>query len=92
MNIRNLLLASAATAVLAGCAGGETTQCTTEPRSAWQDADAFQQNLIDQGYKINAFKVTEGNCYEIYGFDPQQTKVEIYFNPVDGSVVKREEG
>jgi hypothetical protein len=76
----------------AGCAGEEQTQCTTEPRSAWQDADAFQQNLLDQGYRINEFKITDGNCYEIYGFDPQETKVEIYYNPVDGSVVKREEG
>jgi hypothetical protein len=83
---------AAALAALAGCAGEATTQCTTEPRSAWQDADAFQQNLLDQGYQINEFKITEGNCYEIYGFDPEQTKVEIYYNPVDGSVVKREEG
>ncbi len=92
MKPRHILVTSISIAALAGCAGGETIQCTTEPRSAWQDADQFQQNLTDQGYKINAFKVTEGNCYEIYGFDPDQTKVEIYFNPVDGSVVKREEG
>lgn len=77
---------------LAGCAGEEITQCTTEPQSAWQDAEAFQQNLQDQGYQVNEFKITEGNCYEIYGFDSEQNKVEIYFNPVDGSVVKREEG
>jgi hypothetical protein len=77
---------------LVGCAGEETTQCTTESRSAWQDPDTFQQALRDQGYQINEFKITEGNCYEIYGFDPEQTKVEIYYNPVDGSVVKREEG
>jgi len=90
MRIRPLLLPFAL-AALAGCAGDETTQCTTEPRSAWQDADAFQKNLLDQGYQINEFKITDGNCYEIYGFDPEQTKVEIYYNPVDGSVVKREE-
>ena len=87
-----LLFLSFGLVALAGCAGGEGTQCTTEPRSAWQDEGKFRQDLLDQGYKINEFKVTEGNCYEIYGFDPQQAKVEIYFNPVDGSVVKREEG
>ena len=91
MRSRTLLL-PLALATLAGCAGEPATQCTSEPRSAWQDADAFQQNLLDQGYQINEFKITEGNCYEIYGFDPEQTKVEIYFDPVDGSVVKREEG
>ena len=92
MKLHHMMFASISIAALAGCASEETTQCTTEPRSAWQDADAFQQNLIDQGYKINEFKVTEGSCYEIYGFDADETKVEIYFNPVDGSIVKREEG
>ena len=90
MKLRFLLLTSLATAAIAGCAGESTTECTTKPRSAWQDADEFQQNLIAQGYEINEFKVTEGNCYEIYGFDPDDTKVEIYFNPVDGSIVKSE--
>jgi hypothetical protein len=92
MKSRQLLLLPFALGLLGGCTGEEVTQCTTEPRSAWQDADSFQQNLLDQGYRINEFEITEGNCYEIYGFDPEQTKVEIYFDPVDGSVVKREEG
>lgn len=92
MYSRHILLVSVSLAAVAGCSGGGATQCTAEPRSAWQDEGQFRQNLLDQGYTINEFKVTEGNCYEIYGFDPDQTKVEIYFNPVDGSVVKREEG
>ena len=92
MKLRHLCLVSLGVATLAGCSAGDVTQCTTEPQSAWQDAGEFQNNLRDQGYEINEFKITEGNCYEIYGFDPQKTKVEIYFNPVDGSVVKREEG
>lgn len=66
------------------------TECTTEPKDKWLDRDAFEQSLVEQGYKIAKFKVTEGNCYEIYGFDQEEQKVEIYFNPVDGSVVKEE--
>jgi len=85
-----LLFAAIAAVVLSGCAGEAVTECTMEPPSAWQDAEVFQQNLTEQGYRINEFKVTEGNCYEIYGFDPEGTKVEIYFNPVDGSIVKSE--
>lgn len=91
MALRSLLV-SLLLLGLAGCAGEETTQCTTQPVASWLDADEFQQSLLDQGYQINVFKITEGNCYEIYGFDPEQIKVEIYYNPVDGSVVKREEG
>ncbi|AYF43793.1 MULTISPECIES: PepSY domain-containing protein [Halobacteriovorax] len=66
------------------------TQCTTEDKSKWQDQETFKSNLVSQGYKINEFKVTEGNCYEIYGWDKDKNKVEIYFNPVDGSIVKKE--
>ena len=32
--------------------------------------------------------MTEGNCYEIYGFDKDGKKVEIYFDPVSGKPVK----
>lgn len=67
-----------------------TTQCTMEPQENWLDQDQFQQSLKDQGYEINEFKVTDGNCYEIYGFNQNKQKVEIYFNPVDGSIVKQE--
>lgn len=66
------------------------TVCTEAPKEQWQDQEAFQEKLVEQGYKINEFKVTDGNCYEIYGWDAAENKVEIYFNPVDGSVVKEE--
>lgn len=62
--------------------------CTKEPKEKWQNQDTFKQNLVNEGYKIKVFKVTSGNCYEIYGHDKAGKKVEIYFNPVDGSKVK----
>lgn len=65
-------------------------ECTKEPKEKWQDQKKFEQSLKDQGYKINKFKVTTGNCYEIYGFSKDGKKVEIYYNPVDGKVVKEE--
>jgi hypothetical protein len=64
--------------------------CTKEPKDKWQNQDAFQKNLVAEGYKIKVFKVTKGNCYEIYGWDKAGKKVEIYYNPVDGSKVKEE--
>jgi hypothetical protein len=74
--------------VLASCT--KKTQCTSEDKRKWQDQESFKSKLVSDGYKINEFKVTEGNCYEIYGWDKDQNKVEVYFNPVDGSVVKKE--
>ena len=78
------------TLALAFASCSKPTQCTSEDQSKWQDQEAFKQQLISEGYKINKFKVTEGNCYEIYGWDKEEKKVEIYFNPVDGSKVKEE--
>jgi hypothetical protein len=76
--------------VLSSCTNKTTTQCTDKPKEQWQDETEFQASLEDSGYRINRFKVTDGNCYEIYGFNSEDQKVEVYFSPVDGSVVKEE--
>ncbi len=62
--------------------------CTTEAKDKWQDEKSFQESLVGQGYKIKKFKVTKNSCYEIYGWNKAGKKVEIYFNPVSGAVVK----
>lgn len=62
--------------------------CTKEPKDKWKDQEAFKKTLLDQGYKVKVFKVTSGNCYELYGWNKAGAKVEIYFNPVTGEVVK----
>jgi hypothetical protein len=64
-------------------------KCTTE-KANWKDKDAFQKTLKDEGYKIKVFKVTKGDCYEIYGWNKEGKKVEIYFNPITGEKVKEE--
>lgn len=79
-----LSVIATSTASLAG------PQCTDLPTEKWQDQTTFQDQLKAQGYTIKKFKVTGGNCYEIYGQNKDGKKVEIYFNPVDGSIVKQE--
>lgn len=61
--------------------------CTTEPKEKWMTEEAFKKKVEEQGYKIRKFK-QPGTCYEIYGTNKDGKNVEIYFNPVDGSVVK----
>lgn len=63
-------------------------ECTTTDQAQWQDQAKFQDNLKAQGYEIKKFKVTKGNCYEIYGWNTDKQKVEIYFDPVSGKAVK----
>lgn len=86
--MRKLLLIALTT--LAASSAFAKTECTTAPKEQWQDQQAFQENLKAQGYTIKKFKVTAGQCYEIYGFDKDKRKVEIYFDPVSGKVVKEE--
>ena len=65
-------------------------QCTDQPKAQWQNSEAFQQKLIDDGYTIKKFKTTKGNCFEIYGYNRDKKRVEIYYNPVNGEAVKTE--
>lgn len=65
-------------------------ECTMAEKSTWMDKDKFQADRKAEGYEIKKFKVTDGNCYEIYGWDKDKRKVEIYYNPVTGAVVKEE--
>ncbi len=53
------------------------------------EADA-QQQIKAMGYDIKKFKVTKTHCYEIYGWDKEKRKVEIYFDPTDLKKVKEE--
>ena len=61
--------------------------CTDQPKDKWMTVEQFKKHAEEQGYKIRKFK-QPGTCYEIYGTDKDGKNVEIYFNPVDGSIVK----
>lgn len=65
-----------------------TTECTKEDSAKWMDQTKFQNDLKAEGYAIKVFKVTKGNCYEIYGKNKEGKSVEIYFNPITGEKVK----
>lgn len=61
--------------------------CTDQPKDKWMSQADFKKKVEEMGYKIKKFK-TPGTCYEIYGKDKDGKNVEIYFNPVDATVVQ----
>jgi hypothetical protein len=64
-------------------------QCTSEPASKWQPKEEMMKAVIaSNGYKVDVFKVTTGNCYELYGRDKAGKRIEIYYHPITGAVVK----
>lgn len=59
------------------------------PESSWMKEADFRAQMEKQGYQIKTFKVSKGKCYEIYGFDKDGKKVEIYFDPASGAELER---
>lgn len=63
-------------------------QCTTEPKAKWMAEADMKAKIAATGDKVEIFKITKGNCYEIYGRNAKGKRIEIYFNPVTGEPVK----
>ena len=64
--------------------------CTKDDnRASWMPAAQMLERATAEVPKLKLFKVTDGNCYEIYGWDAAGKKLEIYYHPVSGEVVKR---
>lgn len=82
----NRILALAAAALVSTSALAGPT-CTA-PKEKWMKEADFKARLEAQGYQIKTFKVSRGQCYEIYGFDKNGRKVEIYFDPQTGAVIE----
>ncbi len=78
--LASILIALAATSAIAG------PTCTV-PKDKWMKEADLKARLEAQGYQIKTFKVSKGQCYEIYGFDKDGKKVEIYFDPQTGAVI-----
>lgn len=81
--ISSFVVVAGATAALADA------DCPDAPKDTWMSEDAMKKKVDDLGYTYDIFKVS-GNCYEIYGKNKDGKDVEVYFNPVDGSIVKEE--
>nr|BDT27402.1 PepSY domain-containing protein [Bacteriovorax sp. HI3] len=84
--MRNYLLAIMSLMLASGVAFAKK-DCTDQPKEKWMSEADFKKKVEAEGYTISKFK-QPGTCYEIYGTNKEGKKVEIYFNPVDGSVKK----
>ncbi|WP_407276004.1 PepSY domain-containing protein [Halothiobacillus sp. DCM-1] len=86
MLIRVVAFTAALLATSAAFAGPD---CTQEPREKWIPPVEMLTQAMKDVPKMNVFKVTKGNCYEIYGWDAKGEKVEIYYHPITGEIAKR---
>ena len=84
------ILPFAAALVLAVAAGGAFAQhaerCEAIPKAEWKPKEDLEKKLREQGWKVSRVKVTNG-CYEVYGRDEKNRKVETFFHPKTLEVV-----
>jgi hypothetical protein len=87
--MNRVLNAAAAALVLITLSSAALASPTCDaPKEKWMKEADFKDKLKQQGYQVKTFKVTKGNCYEIYGADKAGKKVEIYFNPETAAVLE----
>ena len=83
-----LKTALAAVALSLGTAATAAPVCTTVPQAKWMSPATMKQRIAKMEYKsVKVFKVA-GSCYEIYAQTKDGRRAEVYFNPVNGKVVR----
>jgi hypothetical protein len=68
-----------------------SANCTPHPKAEWLSPSDAQSKITAMGYKIKKFK-TSGECYEIYGWNKEGKKAEVYFDSKTLEIVKSEIG
>ena len=63
-------------------------KCTSESKDKWINESEMKLKIASLGYQAKIFKVTKGNCYEIYGLDRAGKRIEVYFHPITGNIVE----
>jgi hypothetical protein len=64
--------------------------CTKAPKEQWQTIDQLTAKLSEQGYKVKKIEFEDG-CAEAKVEDPDGKKAELKLDPVNASVVKKED-
>jgi hypothetical protein len=72
--------------ILAAAPAFAEPACTPGDVSApiWQSMKAFEES----GGKVLAFKINDGQCYEIYGV-VDGVKMEVFYDPNTGAEIER---
>lgn len=84
-------------ALLSALSGGAlaSADCPRASPEKWLHVLEMQRKIVNEyGFAIKRF-LTDGHCYEIYGWGLNDKRdrfveIEVYFNPVTGAIVKKE--
>ncbi len=62
--------------------------CPAYPKNEWMPEADAKAKIAEMGYKVKSFEVN-GNCYELYGFDKDGKKSEVYFDAKTLAIIKK---
>ena len=65
-------------------------ECTAAPQEQWLKPEQIKAKAEEMGYTVRSVGEDDG-CVEVKGLDKAGAKVEVYFDPVTGAVVKTKE-
>jgi hypothetical protein len=79
---RTLLTLVALTALACGATARaqHAERCEPIPKAEWKPQAELERKLTDRGWKVSRVKIENG-CYEVYGRDEKNNKVEVFFHP-----------
>ena len=77
---RSLIVFTALFALTASAFAQHAEKCDPIPKEEWKPQTELERKLANQGWKISRVKITNG-CYEVYGRDEKNGKVEVFFHP-----------
>lgn len=80
------LLALAGTVGMTSASAQHAEKCDPIPKKDWRPQADLERKLTNLGWKISRVKITNG-CYEVYGRDEKNGKVEVFFHPATLDVV-----
>lgn len=84
---KKTVLTLALTALLAVPAFAQHAEkCDPIPKEEWRAQAELERKLTNEGWKISRVKITNG-CYEVYGRDAKNNKMETFFHPKTFEVV-----
>ncbi len=61
-------------------------KCEEIPKDQWRPQAELERKLSNEGWKISRVKITNG-CYEVYGRDAKNAKMETFFHPKTFEIV-----
>ena len=84
--MKTLLIAAAFAFATSASFAQHAEKCDPIPKEEWRPQAELERKLTNEGWKISRVKITNG-CYEVYGRDAKNNKMETFFHPKTFAIV-----